>query len=251
MDENTPPTEPRPTYTPDGHHVVPKQVQEQNNFSDPVKAELNENRLKGYDSETGDQVNHGASGHTEYNKRVNKETKEYIEEWKNQGGADPSGLSDQEAKKFADGLRNRILNSQDSYVKGFNEQIAAGRTQDEIKVWSRAMLDAEANASKMGRVLSAAGTTAKWVTKAGGKVCLVLTVATVTADLAQAGPEVAAKNFVKSVTLYDVTVEPIGKWTNEVYDQAQKGQMNNDNPIGHAKNEQIDSINLLNSTLNQ
>ena len=47
----------------------------------------------------------------------------------------------------------------------------------------------------------------------------------------------ATENLVKSATFYDVTVEPVGKWTDKTSDQAQHGKLNDESTIGHNRNE--------------
>jgi len=101
------------------------------------------------------------------------------------------------------------------------------------------MKQAEFKASKLGMIVDASATAAKW----GARGALVLTVGAVVTDTVQAGPTAAAENFVKSATFYDVTVEPMGQWFNKTYEQMERGQMNNDSPIGQNLNLKQNLIN--------
>lgn len=204
------------------HHVVPVETWDKNKLSKEVQENLNEVRI----GQEG--VNHGGAGHKEYNKRADQIVKDYIKK-----NGDPSGLSGKEAREYADGLVNEFEAAKDAYVRGFNAEVRAGRTQAELAQWGMAMRKAESKASKLGMVLEAGATVAKW----GARGALVLTVAGIAVDTAKAGPTEAARNFVKSATFYDVTVQPMGEWFNKTYDQMEHGQLNDDNPIGHNLNE--------------
>lgn len=196
------------------HHIIPVETWDNNGLSHDVQKSLDEARI-GVDG-----VNHGGAGHKEYNKRADKLVKDYIAKT----GKDPSGLSGKDAKEFADGLVNEFKTTNEPYVRGFNAEVEAGKTQRELATWGKAMRQAEFKASKLGLVLDAAGTIAKW----GAKGALVLTVAGVAADTVQAGPTVAAENFAKSATFYDVTVQPMGDWFNKTYEQMEQGKMGNE-----------------------
>ena len=64
------------------------------------------------------------------------------------------------------------------------------------------------------------------------------------ADAHAEGVGPATKNAVESATGYDVTVKPVGEWTNKTFDQAQKGQLNPQNPIGNSINQQVQMNNF-------
>lgn len=108
-----------------GHHEVPVETWKENKFSKDVQGEL--------DKVTIDAKGHNYSGHGQYNKRVDEITKDYIAKSK----MDPSGLSGKDAKKFADGLVDAIRKTNDPYVKEFNKLVAAGKSAEEIRDWSR------------------------------------------------------------------------------------------------------------------
>jgi len=204
------------------HHVVPVETWDKNKLSKEVQENLNEVRI----GKEG--VNHGGAGHKEYNKRADQIVKDYIKK-----NGDPSGLTAKDARAYADGLVKEFTATKDAYVRGFNAEVRAGRTQAELAQWGMAMRQAESKASKLGIVLEAGATIAKW----GARGAMVLTVAGIAADTVNAGPAEAAENFVKSATFYDVTVQPMGDWFNKTYDQMEHGQLNDNSPIGHNLNE--------------
>jgi len=86
-----------------------------------------------------------------------------------------------------------------------------------------------------------------WVSKVAKKLPVIgaaVTMVAFGADAQAEGVEEATKNMVKSATMYDMTVQPVGDWTNKTFDQAQKGQLNPQSAIGNSINQQVQMNNF-------
>lgn len=205
--------------TPQGqrHHKVPvtlwdsygwgKGAQE---FFDGDKNATTKSVLK---TKSGDEA-HNFTGHGEYNDRVEREMQDFLKENKVK---DVSNLSARKQRELAEQLVNRLDNTNDEYIRGFNSIAGKGRTA--AKKWSKStgasIVKAQGRVAdqfrKQGRAL------ARW----GGKALKVGSVGLAVnqfSSTAQAhGMGTAVKESAESVIFMD-TLENHGERTRSWYE---------------------------------
>lgn len=96
-------------------------------------------------------------------------------------------------------------------------------------------------ATKVEEAAGALGEKAKTVLKHAGPIGDVAMAVGFVADAKSEGVDQAAKNAVKSATFYDVTVQPVGEATQQLWKKADNGQLNNNDPLakGLQTNDQV------------
>jgi hypothetical protein len=167
---------------------------------------------------------HNGSAHPQYSKRVKK----IMEEFNAKTTLSPEATG-KDAVEFAKALVSEVDNTTDAYVSGFNNLVREGRTPEEMRIWGKAMLAAEAEATKVGKVLMAGKTLARWA----GKTCEIIQAADFAFNLVSDGPSEASRQLVRDVTFYSVTVEPVAIWFERTNIKAKEGKLNSDSQMGN------------------
>ncbi len=216
------------------HHAVPVETLKEQQFSTDVVKELE--KLKVPAGKWRDMPQHVFnSAHIKYNERAMEITEQYANLVRSTG-VDPSGLSGKAAKEFSEKLVEQI--NADPFCGKFNKMVGAGAKGEELNALLRASGEIlEAKPGLVGKLLKGGGEIMQKVGSKLGPIGEVAMGVFFVKDAFELGPNQAGKNFVKSATFYDVTVEPAGQWYNNVYDQAQHGKLNDDSAIGHNRNE--------------
>ncbi|EIQ01339.1 RHS repeat-associated core domain protein [Opitutaceae bacterium TAV1] len=179
--------------TREGHHVNPVENWKDNKELSPeVRQRLDDHRLK--PAPGGESARHTWSkAHELYNETTGKIQADFLKEAR-KAGIDPSKLTGDEAKKFADDMIKKMMKNE--YVSGFNSIVRSGKgTAENLNKLRGAFLSSGKKSGWLGRLRSS-----KKIPGIGAIIGTTLFVIDAKAE----GVGRAAENFVKDVTYYDV-----------------------------------------------
>jgi len=204
------------------HHVVPVATLKKQNFSKDVIESLEDQKVPA--GKSRDMPQHVFNdAHSAYNKRAAEITDQYVK-LAQSSGVDPSGLSGKDAKEFSEKLVEQI--NADPYCGKFNQQVAAGATGEELnKMYGESSKLLESKAALSGELLKGSGSVMRAISTKLGPLGDVAMGAFFVKDVADVGVNQASLNLTKSVSGYDVVIQPVGDKFNRSVDDANKGTL--------------------------